>query len=541
MKPVSGTGWHKGEFYEVLCLVVVGQCLWLIGEQLGAFEALTAFSAEKGLTSFIYLGFTMSFFLAIGSVRKSVQLRREMKARATAEQKAHRLARIDALTGLANRRRLVEALESAAQRSQRDETSALFLIDLDNFKVVNDAFGHDAGDFVLRETADRLKAAAPPDGVACRLGGDEFALLVPYVALDTLREQADVLIAAITAPIDFNGSRLGVGATIGIALLPDDETAPEGLLRCADLAMYRGKHDGRCTYRFFEPRMEEETRARASLESSLLAAIARGDIRPHYQPLVSMSDNVVRGFEVLARWYHPERGMLTPDVFIPIAEETGLISDLSYSLLRQACVDAQGWPASICLAINISQRQLKDPMLAERLLSILAHGRIDPSRLEVEVTESALMGDIEAARENLQTLQAAGVSIALDDFGTGYSSLSHLKDVNFNRIKIDRSFVQALGHSNESGKIVDAVLALGRSLGVRTTAEGIENASDSEWLAERGCTDGQGFLYGKPMPATLVDTRFNDSESWGQDAATPAGRKIPDTDIVFTGSPFRAA
>jgi predicted signal transduction protein with EAL and GGDEF domain len=283
--------------------------------------------------------------------------------------------------------------------------------------------------------------------------------------------------------------------------------------------MYRGKHAGRCTFRFFEPQMEEETRNRASLESSLLAAITKGEIRPHYQPLVSMPDNVVRGFEVLARWYHPERGMLTPDVFIPIAEETGLITDLSYSLLRQACRDAQGWPETISLSINISQKQLKDPMLAERILGVLAQGHLDPARLEVEVTETALMADIDMARENLQALQEAGVSIALDDFGTGYSSLSHLRDVNFNRIKIDRSFVQALGRSDESGKIVDAVLALGKSLGVRTTAEGIENAVDSQWLAERGCTDGQGFLFGKPMPAAAAG-RF------------VAARGIPAQDIV---------
>jgi predicted signal transduction protein with EAL and GGDEF domain len=322
---------------------------------------------------------------------------------------------------------------------------------------------------------------------------------------------------------------------VGIALLPGDGSTPESLLRCADIAMYQGKRQGRSTYRFFEQEMDDEIRDRASLEASLLSAITKGEIRPHYQPLVSMPENSVHGFEVLARWYHPVRGMLPPDVFIPIAEETGLIAELSYMLLRQACIDARSWPASLTLAINISQQQLKDPLLAERLLAIAASTNFDPKRLEVEVTESALMGDIDAARATLQALQSAGVSVALDDFGTGYSSLGHLRDITFDRIKIDRSFVQSLGQSEESGKIVDAVLALGRSLGVRTTAEGIENLTNSQWLADKGCTDGQGFLFGRPMPAAAVTSHL---EAGTLEAAMDSGNKprqrgIPASDVVY--------
>jgi EAL domain-containing protein (putative c-di-GMP-specific phosphodiesterase class I) len=247
-----------------------------------------------------------------------------------------------------------------------------------------------------------------------------------------------------------------------------------------------------------------------------------------------MPDNSVHGFEILARWYHPEKGMLPPDAFIQIAEETGLITELSYELLRQACLDARNWPSNLTLSINISQHQLKDLLLAERLLAILAQTKFDPARLEVEVTETALTSDIEAARVNLGALQSAGVSVALDDFGTGYSSLAHLRDIKFDRIKIDRSFVQSLGECAESGKIIDAVLALGRSLGVRTTAEGIESAMDSQWLAERGCTDGQGFYFGKPMPASAVNRRLGagdfrkPSGQWSADSS----RAIPMTDIV---------
>lgn len=526
--------WHKGELYELLCLLGIGECLWIIGENLGVFPLLGGFIAEQRLSSFLYLGFLMSFFFAVGSARKSVHLRREMRARADAEIRAHSLAREDSLTKLPNRRRLVEALEEAVLEQNSSGAWALLLIDLDRFKLVNDAFGHEAGDAVLCETARRLTAATPAGGTSARLGGDEFAILAPYSSRAELIGLAERLIAEVAAPIQYEHAQVGVGATIGIAISPENGLTPECLLRCADIAMYRGKRQGRSTYRFFEQEMDIELRDRASLETGLLTAITRGEIRPHYQPLVSMPENSVHGFEVLARWYHPERGVLPPDVFIPIAEETGLITELSYVLLRQACIDAQSWPTTLTLAINVSQYQLRDRMLAQRVLAILAHTHFNPKRLEVEVTESALMSDIEAARANLDTLQRAGVSVALDDFGTGYSSLSHLRDINFDRIKIDRSFIQSLGESAESGKIVDAVLALGKSLGVRTTAEGVENATNSQWLADRGCTDGQGFFFGRPMPAGAV----RDHLGGGAHNSTPVAEdekngEIPPRDVVY--------
>ena len=530
-----GNSPQKGEFYELLCLLLIGACIWIIGETLGAFSLLATIIAELGLSSLVYLGCLMSFFFAVGSARKSVQLRRAMRDRIDAEARAHKLAREDSLTGLPNRRCLVEAVDEAVVKQTSQETWALLLIDLDRFKLVNDAFGHEAGDAVLRETARRLTLATPARGISARLGGDEFAMLAPYGSMGELIALAERLVSIVAAPIAYEHALLGVGATIGISLSPKDGSSPECLLRCADIAMYRGKRQGRSTYRVFEEEMDHELRERASLETSLLSAITRGEIRPHYQPLVSMPDNSIRGLEVLARWYHPDRGMLSPEVFIPIAEETGLITEMSYALLRQACVDAQSWPANLMLAINVSQFQLKDPMLAERVLAILAATGFDPKRLEVEVTESALMSDIEAGRTNLQALQRAGVSVALDDFGTGYSSLSHLRDINFDRIKIDRSFVQALGESAESGKIVNAVLALGRSLGVRTTAEGIENATNSQWLADRGCTDGQGFLFGKPMPAAAVQRHLDAGklDAMLNSERPPELPGIPASDIVY--------
>jgi EAL domain-containing protein (putative c-di-GMP-specific phosphodiesterase class I) len=254
--------------------------------------------------------------------------------------------------------------------------------------------------------------------------------------------------------------------------------------------------------------MDEELKARVSLECSLRAAIANGEIRPHYQPLVSLPDRKLLGFEVLARWYHPERGVIAPDVFIPIAEDTGLIAELSYNLLRQACRDARDWPNHLGLAINISPSQFKDRLLAARILAILAEAGFSPHRLEVEITETALTGDLDVARETLSILQDSGVSVALDDFGTGYSSLYHLREMKFDKIKIDRSFVQSLKGDEESAKIVSAILGLGRSLGISTTAEGIECSDNSAWLAAQGCSTGQGYLFGQPVPASVIDARF---------------------------------
>ena len=494
--------WHRGELYELLCLLGIGECIWLAGNTLGVFPLISRTVIDSRFSSLLYLGFLMSFFLAIGSVRKSLQLRREMKARATAELEAHSLARHDALTGLPNRRLLAEAINKAAQT--RNEAWAVLVIDLDRFKLVNDAFGHEAGDHVLCEVATRLQSLCPRGGAPARLGGDEFALLMPYSSQGDLVYLAEQIVKELRKPVEYKHAVFNIGACIGIAQFPQDGCESEALLRCADIAMYRGKREGGGVYRFFESEMDEEIKTRASLETGLLTAIVNGDIRPHYQPLVSMPGNVVLGFEVLARWYHPQKGILPPDSFIPLAEQTGLIGELSYAILRQACYDARAWPEHLKLAVNISPCQFSDAGLAVRLLGILSAAGFPPRRLEVEITESALTNDMERARKTLQALQAAGISIALDDFGTGYSSLGHLRELNFDRIKIDRSFVQSLHDSPENKKIVDAVLGLGKSLGILTTAEGIEDDATSEWLAGRGCTNGQGFLFGQPMPARDV-------------------------------------
>jgi EAL domain-containing protein (putative c-di-GMP-specific phosphodiesterase class I) len=269
--------------------------------------------------------------------------------------------------------------------------------------------------------------------------------------------------------------------------------------------MYRGKREGRNAFRFFEESMDRELKARAQLERELRSAIANGEFYPYYQPLVSLADKSLRGFEVLARWHHPTKGVLSPDTFIQVAEESGLIAELSLSVLRRACLDAKQWSADLQLAINVSPCQLQDRSLPERILAILTETGFAAGRLEVEITETALVNDLASARVILTSLQNVGIRIALDDFGTGYSSLYHLRELQFDKIKIDRSYVQSLADGTDSMKIINAIIGLGNSLGLLTTAEGIENAANRDWLAGRGCSFGQGYLFGAPMPSTDVD------------------------------------
>ena len=502
MGQASNAALNKGETYELACLLAIAACVWLIGETLGIFTTMQVAVVTNGLSSIVFLGFLMSFAVGASSVLKSVRLRREMRARESAEQNAILISRRDPLTGLPNRRMLIETIETATAGNPLRTPSAVLLIDLDRFKPVNDVYGHPAGDAILCEVAERIDALLPKDAIAARLGGDEFSVFLPgeHRNADLIRLTQQI-ITRLSDPMIWEHAKIDLGATIGIALYPEDGQDAEALLRAADIAMYRGKREGRNTFRFFERTMDEELKARVTLEIALRYAVQNGEIRPHYQPLVSLPSHRLLGFEVLARWYHPERGIIPPDVFIPLAEDTGVIGDLSYNLLRQACADARSWPTHLGLSLNISPCQFKDRLLAARILSILRETGFNPRRLEIEITESALTNDLDVTRAILGVLQGAGVSIALDDFGTGYSSLYHLRELKFDKIKIDRSFVQSL-ENDESAKIISAIIGLGQSLGILTTAEGIENATNSEWLAERGCTYGQGYLFGPPVPAS---------------------------------------
>jgi diguanylate cyclase (GGDEF)-like protein len=520
MSKTSDRAWAKGELYHSVCVAWIGVCVWLIGIQLGLFAEFERIALTYGLTEIVMLGCIMSVVLAAATAVRSWELRKVIAAREEAQAEAQILARHDALTGLANRRVLREAITAG-----EGERHALLLLDLDRFKPVNDVHGHPAGDAVLCEVASRLTKLAQQRGVVARLGGDEFALLIPRRDHHEVMRFAQQVITTLSMPYDALGTQVTIGATAGIALSPDDGSDATSLLRCADVALYRGKKEGRNTFRFFEAGMDDELKARAALEAELRDAISKGEIRPHYQPLVSLENQELLGFEILSRWYHPTRGVLPPDSFIDIAEDSGLITDLCYGVLREACLDAKSWPAHLRLALNISPYQLRDRALPQRLLAILAETGFAPGRFEVEITETALATDLDIARIALTSLQNSGVKIALDDFGTGYSSLYHLRELRFDKIKIDKSFVQALNQDQDSTKIVDAIINLGKSLGLLTTAEGIENTDNRDWLKEQGCTFGQGYLFGAPMSAAATGTLI-------ENQATPAARRVEVIDIA---------
>ncbi|HEX8417898.1 MAG TPA: EAL domain-containing protein [Methylobacterium sp.] len=517
---------------EVLSLMMIGACVWIAGTQLGLFGHLLDFAALHKLDDLIMLVICMSVGLGVAAIRKSLKLRRVMQARDGAQAHAESVARHDAMTGLANRRLFKETLDERLAAQPDIPPIAVMLIDLDRFKPVNDVHGHAAGDAVLCTVADRLLALMPRGNTAARLGGDEFAVLFEYGSdTESVGRLAQQIIASLSTPVEWGQSRLEIGATVGVALATAETATAETLLHAADVAMYQGKRDGRGTFRFFQLEMGNALKARARVEQELRRGIDRGEIEPFYQPVVALPGRELIGFEVLARWRHPVQGLLGPADFISLAEETGMIADLSWSLMRQACTDARAWPAHLQLAVNISPLQLQDRLMPQRILTILTETGFAPNRLEIEITETALVNDIEAARIALRSLQNLGVRIALDDFGTGYSSLYHLRELKFDKLKIDRSYVASIPLGSERAKLVDAIIALGSSLGLLTTAEGIETASSVDWLAEQGCTYGQGFLFGRPMDKTDTDLLLTEWLDLAgnlvlTDAAVPLAEKI---------------
>jgi diguanylate cyclase (GGDEF)-like protein len=433
-------------------------------------------------------------------------LEKAHEATEAAHKLAESMARHDPLTGLPNRRVFAETLNKMVARAARGSAGhAVLIVDLDRFKPVNDIHGHAAGDEVLREIATRLGRMVRKGEIVARFGGDEFGFILdcatsedPTTAASAL---ADRIIASVATPIAVGSQSVTVGASIGIAICPNDGTDPETLLRAADMAMYRAKEEGRGSYRFFDQSMESALRARVALEEDVRRAVAAHDFQPQYQPLMQLAENRLVGFEILARWHHEVRGEVGPEVFIPIVEKLGLIGELTYFLLRRACQDARDWSPEITISLNISPLHFADPLLPVKMLAILSETDFPPTRLELEVTENALVTDIAAARTALTALQAIGIKISLDDFGTGYSNLYNLRELHFDKIKIDRSFVQAMNSDADSAKIVRSVIDLAKSLGLPTIAEGIEHRETMREIMRSGGEYGQGFYFGKAMPA----------------------------------------
>lgn len=434
----------------------------------------------------------------------------DISASREAEAENRHLAFHDPLTGLPNRRLFEETLTSCLLGATGGEQLAILVLDLDGFKSVNDSYGHAVGDRLLRAFANKVSAVLRSEDLMARIGGDEFAIIMPAIkSLDDPTNLARRIVAIVSEPFEIAEVVVGFGAGIGIALAPNDGNKPDELLKRADRALYRAKANGRSSVCFFEPDMDLIGERHIQIEQELRSAIASSAIVPHYQPLVSLDGNQIIGFEALARWESKSLGHIAPDVFIPIAEETGLINPLGDQLFRRACLDASAWPATFILAFNISPVQLRDPTLGLHLLSILGQTGFSPRRLEIEITESALVENVAVARTVIDELRQAGVRIALDDFGTGYATLSQLLSFHLDKIKIDRSFVSLLASSQNSQEIIRAILGLAKGLGLITTAEGVEDAGQLAYLKANGCTEGQGYLFSKPVPADDIPALIN--------------------------------
>ena len=438
-----------------------------------------------------------------GAERRAIAVR-DLRSRRQAEDQIRFLAHNDTLTGLLNRSSFLQKLDLDLARLRRsDDQLAVVFLDLDRFKQVNDAMGHAAGDAVLRQVAVRIQAQLGPGDSFARLGGDEFAIIRTE---DPSPEGLDALcasiLAAVAPPIEVSPGRTAmVGSSLGVALFPHDGLSASDLLAGADAALYQAKNAGRNTYRFFDAALARTLKTRQALEQELRSALARDQLRLVYQPQARMSDQVVDGFEALVRWDHPTEGPISPDRFIPIAEESGLILELGEWVLRKACAQAASWSGAETISVNVSAVQLHDNSLPELVHVVLIETGLSPARLELEITETALIKNAPQALHVLRRLKALGVRIAMDDFGTGFSSLSNLRNFPIDTIKIDGSFVHGVDRDEQSATIVRAVLGLGGGLGMKVIAEGVETRAEENFLIDEGCAYAQGYLYGSPAKA----------------------------------------
>ena len=461
--------------------------------------------------------------LIIFGWRRYRELTSEISERRKAEEKAQRLAQVDPLTNCLNRRSMAEATQDLQRKSNAHGQSLAFvMIDLDNFKQVNDMNGHSVGDRVLKKVAERLREKLPSEALLARLGGDEFAFVLPYdrSRADVVDDQVLRLFETVGAQMDIDGVMVDITMSIGITsdVEPDPEQAVsqggldqvEALMHRADIAMYQAKKQGKNRYFWFEPSMENELRFRNELETGIRRGVIADEFVPYYEQQIDLESGDLVGFEMLARWKSPTLGLVSPDIFIPIAEEIGVIAEMSEKLMIQAFADAKEWDPALTLSVNISPVQMRDPWFSQKLLKLLVECKFPPNRLEIEITESCLHENVGMVRSMISSLRNQGVQISLDDFGTGYSSLEQLRSLPFDRIKIDRSFISELRNADASSKIVDAIVSLGQGLDMPITAEGIEDKQILASLKEMGHLKGQGYLYGRPETAAQVQNRLRD-------------------------------
>jgi diguanylate cyclase (GGDEF)-like protein len=461
-----------------------------------------SFGSPEELDRTIVIALLLNLALILIGWRRHRELAKTVGDHVAASERVRVLSNCDPLTGFLNRRSLVEeAATMLHDAGRRGRAVALLMLDLDRFKTVNDLHGHSAGDALLARVASEITSILPSGALAARLGGDEFACAFIFDPRDpsVVQRIAEQLVSRLALPIEVDGQQLHVSASIGIARSDVERGSIDALMRAADIAMYAAKDGGRNRLAWFDPAMARALHARNELETGLRHAIPSGHIVPYFEQQIDLKTGRLCGFEVLARWEHPVHGTILPDRFIPIAEQSGLIADLSMMVMRQAFLAARDWDPALTLSVNISPYQLRDAWLPQKIIKLLLETGFLAHRLEIEVTESALFENLSLAQTIVGSLKNQGIRIALDDFGTGYSSLAHLRALPFDRIKIDKSFVQAIADNPDSAAIVGAIASLGTSLNLPVTAEGIEDAEIEARVSTIGCARGQGYLYGRPM------------------------------------------
>jgi diguanylate cyclase (GGDEF)-like protein len=481
---------------------------------------------DQALAASVVLNVALLLF----SWRRYADLRREVVRRKDAEARLDSGSRRDPLTGLSSRQAFLGDAEILLRKSlKRERPLALLLIDLDHFKTINEVNGHAIGDETLRTVGRSLIANIPPEAIAARLGADEFAAVLPFdpARPDIVDAVAERLRQELGRRFEVNSVTIPVTVSIGVARTQPDCASIERLMRRADIAMFASKHAGRDRYSWFDDSMERELQMRNAIESGMREGIPLGQFVPFYEQQIDLTTGKLHGFEMLARWAHPTRGLIPPDIFIPIAEETGMIADLSMSVMRQAFEEAKNWDPSLTLAVNIAPSQLRDPWFAHKIVKLLVETGFPANRLEIEITESALVENMGVAQSVIGSLKNQGVRIALDDFGTGYSSLSNLRALPFDRVKIDRSFIRSLGSNAESAAVVTAITRLSDSLGLPVTAEGVETPEIEARLKTLGDYQGQGWHLGKPMDVEQVRTLLAERNLLPvRRLAAPAGERI---------------
>ena len=487
-------------FAALFVFVPLGQRIFV-----DAFDGLPASPGDRQLGIALLLNIALILF----AWRRSKDLKTAMAASEDARRSAHENAFADHVTGLPNRRELMRQLGEPGLAARQ---STLILLDLDFFKKVNDLYGHVVGDEVLRAAAQIIRTKAPPESCCARLGGDEFAILVRGRSDAIIDQSMAAIIQAIAQPMILQTATVHVSASVGISRIEPKMTAEDSLRR-SDIAMYGAKRAGRNCQIWFDEKMELELLERTQLEDEIRTGVAAGEFVPFYQPQIDLGTGSLIGFEVLARWQSPKRGLVEPNDFIEVAEASGLISELSMHVMKQALTEARDWDTDLKIAVNISPIQFRDAQLATRILKILAETNFPASRLEVEITETSFLEDRATALTIVESLKNMGVTISLDDFGTGYASLSQLQSLPFDRLKIDKSFVSSLLENSQSDAIVGTILSLGRALKLPITAEGIEDSRTRDRLSRLGCSDGQGWLFGKPVPGDIVRASLNIQEA----------------------------